>query len=51
MTAPQEPNNQAHLPVGLSELWTPESLHAPPVRCSGWFGEVHARLQELPPRL
>src|SRR5437763_4785213 len=32
------PNDQAHLPGPLGELWVTESLHAAPVRCSDWFG-------------
>ena len=32
------PNDEAHLPAGLSELPTSASLYAPPVRCSAGFG-------------
>jgi len=32
------PNAKTHLPAGLSELRATKSLHAPPVRCSVWFG-------------
>lgn len=31
-------DDQAHLPAGLGKLQVPESLHAPPVRCSDWLG-------------
>ncbi len=40
-------NDQAHLPARLSELRTPESLHAPPVRCSAWFGLLCGPIEAL----
>jgi hypothetical protein len=35
---PAPPNDQAHLTAGISERHVTESLYAPQVRCSGWFG-------------
>jgi hypothetical protein len=38
----QRPKNQkltcTHSPAGLSEVHVTDSLHAPPIRCSVWFG-------------
>src|SRR5262245_27246782 len=38
------PNDPAHRPAGRGELHIMKSLHAPPVRCSAWFGMTTARV-------
>lgn len=38
MSSRYDSNDQAHLPAGRGELCVTDNLHAPPVRCSAWFG-------------
>src|SRR5438270_12471029 len=51
LSPPPPPNDPAQQPAGPSELHVGESLHAPPVCCSAWFGVWRSQVLDRMPTL